>query len=167
VWKTVTLSVFGVVVNSIHAELFSHFHLKGELVNFLISSVYLVSTLAMSYWFKNDRLILLSHIVFAFFPLRRVWQVNVYGFVILVTMCMIIMFSKCRTRSLLNSSLHIKPVLKFFAYLRIHDYLVLIGILQLFLELHVIYAPERDAVKKIKQMIEEERLKNNENIDTV
>lgn len=159
VWFTVILSVFGVIINNIQTEMFVNFHLASDFANIFYSMFYQLIIIFIAYRLNNDEYMLITHIIFAFIPFKRVWQVNLYCFLIFITISVIIMFSKCRSSALLNNKLHRKPLLKFFMYLRIHDYLVVLGVFQLFLDLYANYIPEIQAVDEIKKMVDEERQK--------
>lgn len=165
IWKTVTISIFGILMNNIHTEMFRDFHFSGGSgnINLVVSAVYMTSMFITVYYFKNNSAAVMVHIVFAFFPLRRVWQVNLYMYIVYTTLAVILMYRRIRVSALDGPAVEIQvaPVIKFFMYLRLHDYLIVFGAVQIYLEYFQSVIPELEAVQHISEIMSIEREKRN------
>lgn len=165
VWKTITLSIYGILCNSIHEMIFEKFHFDQSHLNFGVSTVYIILVLVCGYYFRRNSWIVYVHIFFLYFPIARLWEINLYLYVVYVSVCTFIMFSKCSEDSLMNNDLYTNPVIKFFIYLRINDAFVLLGLVQLYFEYYSMYIPELKALDEIESIIEEQTKKLEENFD--
>lgn len=159
VWRTVTLSIYGILINNIHTEMFRDFHFASWYVNVLVSFIYLLVVFVCRYFFDKDSYLVYVHILFSFFPLQRVWQVNLYVYVIFTTLSIILMFRRVMVSDLKSETIHTRPVINYFMYLRIYDLFVVFGFVQLYLDLYMSHLPEIKAVEEIQRMIGEEREK--------
>ena len=157
VWKTVTLSIFGILINNIHTEMFIDFHFANWHVNVLVSGVYVISIFTCRYFLDDDTYMVYTHIIFLFFPLQRVWQVNLYIYVIFTTLSVILLFQRVMIRDLKDKKIHARPVIDYFMYLRIYDMFVIIGFFQLYFDYYKSRIPEIKAVEEIHRMINEDR----------
>lgn len=159
VWKTVTLSVYGVLFNSTHEMIFEKFHFSQTHINYTVSTLYAFSVLFCAYYLKKDSFVVYCHIIALYFPIARVWQINMYIYVIYVACCIFIMFSKCSQESIINGDIYRNPVIKFFMYLRLNDAFMVLGIIQLYIEYYSLYIPEINAISEIEIMINEQQEK--------
>jgi hypothetical protein len=157
IWKTVTLSIFGIMMNNVHTEMMRDFHFTSDNVNLTVSAVYVILMWITTYYYEYIGGGIILHLTFAFFPLMRVWQVNLYMYVVYTTLAVILMYRRIKVSSLHDISIHVNPVIKFFMYLRLHDYLVVLGVFQIYLEYYQSTLPEKRAVEHISHMIEVER----------
>lgn len=158
-WKTCTLAFFGIIINNIHELMFRDFHFGDSRHNAGLSGVYLGLLLFLGYWIRSDTAVMYLNIAFLFFPIKRVWQVNLYIYVIYVTLAIFLTYSKCTPRSIIDDRLQFRPVLKFFPYLRLHDFFILVGILQLYIEYRRRYVPDQASSAEIERIIGEEAAK--------
>lgn len=165
IWKTVTLSIFGIMLNNVHSEMMRDFHFTSDGLNLAVSSVYAVVLSVVIYYFDYIGGGVIVHLIFAFFPLRRVWQVNLYMYVVYTTLAIILMYRRIRASSLGDPRIHVDPVVKFFMYLRLHDYLIVLGAVQIYIEYYQSTLPEVRAVQHISQVIERERKRFKEEQD--
>lgn len=165
IWKTVTLSIFGIMVNNIHTEMLRDFHFASDGVNLGMSCLYVALIIVMTYYYEYIGGGIIVHLVFLFFPLRRVWQVNLYMYVVYTTLAIILMYRRIRQSSLKDMSIHIIPVVKFFMYLRLHDFLIIMGAFQIYLEYYKSTLPEKRAVEHIAKIMEDEREKRRNGYD--
>lgn len=154
IWKTVTLSIYGIMVNNIHLEMLRDFHFTSDNVNLIVSFVYATSILTMSYYFEYIGGGILIHLVFLFIPMQRVWQVNLYMYVVYTTLAIILMYRRIKVSSLNDLSIHVNPVVKFFMYLRLHDLFIVVGTLQIYIEYYKSTLPEKRALENISKTIE-------------
>lgn len=157
IWKTVTLSIFGIMLNNVHMEMMRDFHFTSDGVNLVISSIYVFAIVLVTYYYEYMGGAILIHLVFAFFPLRRVWQVNLYMYVVYTTLAIILMYRRIKVSSLHDVTIHINPVVKFFMYLRLHDYLIVLGAIQIYFEYYKSLLPEKRAVEHISHLIDVQR----------
>lgn len=157
IWKTVTLSIFGIMMNNIHTEMFHEFHFESHNVNMFLSFVYSVMIMATVYYFDNVGVGVMIHIVFGFFPLSRVWQINLYMYVVYTTISIILMYRRIRVSSLKDTTYHVRPVVNYFMYLRLHDMFIMLGAFQLYLEYYKSALPEKRARDEMLRILEEER----------
>lgn len=159
VWKTVTFTIYGMLINNIHTEMLRDFHFANFPVNVSMSILYITLIFICRYLIDSDRDIIYVHIVFLFFPLQRVWQVNLYMFVVFTTMSIIIMFQRVYMKELTDKKkmIHMKPVIDYFMYIRIYDMLIFVGFIQLYMDYYKSILPEIRAVSEIEEIIEEER----------
>jgi hypothetical protein len=158
VWKTVTLSIFGILVNNIHTEMFSNFHFTNWYVNAFMSLLYIIIIFTCRYYLEEDRYMVYTHIVFLFFPLQRVWQVNLYVYIVFTTISIFLLFQRVLVRDLKDKTMYTRPVIDYFMYLRIYDMFVIIGFIQLYFDFYKTnILPEIKAVEEIQRMINEER----------
>ena len=167
IWQTVTLSIYGIMLNNVHTEMLRDFHFTSDGINLAMSSLYAILILIVTYYYEYIGGGVIIHLIFLFFPLRRVWQVNLYMYVVYTTLGIILMYRRIKVSSLKDISIHINPVVKFFMYLRLHDFLVVIGAFQIYLEYYKSTLPEKQAVENIARVMEKEREKrrNGYNID--
>lgn len=157
IWKTVTLTIAGIMLNNIHNEMFRDFHFVSHNTNMLVSLFYSVSILVSSYYFNYIGGSVIIHVIFGFFPLSRVWQVNLYMYVVYTTLSIILMYRRIYVRDLNDNSYHIRPVVNFFMYLRLHDMFIVLGILQLYIEYYKSAMPDKRAMEELTSMLEKER----------
>lgn len=157
VWRTVTLSIYGILINNVHTEMFRDFHFTSWGMNITVSLLYLVTIFACRFLLDNDSYIVLVHIVFSFFPLQRVWQVNLYIYIVFTTLSIILLFRRVFVKDLKSETIHMKPVINYFMYLRIYDMFVIFGVLQLYLDLYMSQMPEIKAAEEIKSMMKDHR----------
>jgi hypothetical protein len=69
------------------------------------------------------------------------------------------MFRRVMVSDLKSETIHTRPVINYFMYLRIYDLFVVFGFVQLYLDLYMSHLPEIKAVEEIQRMIGEEREK--------
>lgn len=159
VWRTVTMSIYGILINNIHTEMFRDFHFSSWWVNVTVSFLYIFAVSLCRYYFDSDMYITYMHILFLFFPLQRVWQVNLYVYVIFTTFSVIILFRRVAVKDLKSDKLHVKPVVNYFMYLRVYDLFVCFGFIQLYMDLYMSQIPEVRAAEEIHKMMEGHREK--------
>jgi hypothetical protein len=155
-WKTCTLALGGIIVNNVHELMFRDFHFGDSRHNLALSAVYILLHVAVSYYARSDGATLYLNVAFLFFPIKRVWQVNLYIYVLFVTVAIFLIYSKCTPRSIVDETIQYRPVLRFFPYLRVHDYLIWVGAVQLYLEYRHRYVPDSASVAEIERIIDEE-----------
>jgi hypothetical protein len=155
-WKACTLAFFGIIINNVHELMFRDFHFVEWRYNAGLSLAYIALLLACGYWLRSDTAVMYLNIVFLFFPIKRDWQVNLYIYVLFVTVAIFLTYSRCTPRSLVASHIQYRPVLKFFPYLRVHDYFIWVGLVQLYVEYHRRYVPDAASVAEIERIIGEE-----------
>ena len=155
-WKACTLAFFGIIANNVHELMFRDFHFSEWRYNAGLSFAYIALLLIVGYWIRSDTGVLYLNIVFLFFPIKRDWQVNLYIYVLYVTVAIFLTYSRCTPRSLVESHIQFRPVLKFFPYLRVHDYFIWVGLIQLYVEYHRRYVPSAASVAEIERIIGEQ-----------
>lgn len=83
-------------------------------------------------------------------------------------MSIIILFRRVMVTDLASNTIHTKPLLNYFMYLRIYDMFVIIGFFQLLMDLHLSHKPEIEAAEEIHNMMKNQREKigkyNTENV---
>lgn len=144
--------------------MFRDFHFDDSRYNMVLSGVYVFFILVVGYYIRSDTILLYVNIVFLFFPIKRVWQVNLYIFVLYVTAAVFITYSMCTPRSILDEPIQFRPLLKFFVYLRVHDFYIFVGLIQLYLEYRRKYVPDNASVMEIERIIGEEARRVDESI---
>jgi hypothetical protein len=102
---------------------------------------------------------IIIHIIFGFFPLSRVWQINLYMYIVYTTLSIILMYRRLKVSSLKDPAYHILPVVKYFMYLRLHDFFILLGILQLYIEYYKSILPDIRERDELLKFLAEERTK--------
>ena len=156
IWKTVTVAIFGILMNNIHTEMFRDFHFESHNLNMFVSLLYSMSLISSVYYLDYLGLSITIHIIFGFFPLSRVWQINLYMYVVYTTLSIILMYRRLQIRSLKDATYHIRPVVNYFMYLRLHDFFIMLGVLQLYLEYYKSVLPDvRERAELIKFLNEE------------
>lgn len=166
-WKTATLAFYGILVQSIHERMFHEYHNEDTAFNYFISFIYLVAVVYMSYIRQSDSGTVYTHIAFLYFPIRKMWQINLYLYAIFVCASTIIIYSKVPRSALLDHAIQRKPVLRYFLYLRLDDAFVLLGALQLLFDYHNTLTLELQDVYAIQAMVDRERrnLKEREDME--
>jgi hypothetical protein len=159
VWKTVTLAFYGILFNSAHEIIFEKFNLENYHLNIGVCLIYLMSVFVSGYYFQRNSYVVYCHIIALFFPIYRIWEINLHIYVVYVSLSIFIMFSKCSDESLMNPDLYMGPVIKFFIYLRINDSMIFFGIIQLYLEYYQLVIPELKALDEIESIINEQSMK--------
>ena len=162
VWKTVTLGVYGILFNSIHEMIFEKFHFASTHVNYTVSFFYILVVFVCGYYYNENRWIIYTHIIALYFPIARVWQINMYVYVLYIAASIFIMFSKCSNESLMNDNLYRNPVVRYFLYLRINDSFIFLGIFQLYIEYYSMHIPEMKALDELEKIFIEQRKKYSE-----
>lgn len=154
-WKAATLCFFGVLIANTHELLFHEFEIKEFGYNMLISGFYVLIMHIVTYFNNSysDNAALYTNIFFLFFPIKRVWQVNLYIYVVFVTALIFLTYSKCTPRSIIEEPLEFRPLLKLFVYLRVHEIYILVGFIQLYLEYRRRYVPDEASVAEIERII--------------
>lgn len=159
IWRTVCLTIFGIMLNNVHNEMFSAFHISSHNVNMLVSLVYACLIMVTVYYFEWPGFAVIIHILFGFVPLSRVWQINLYMYIVYTTLSIILMYRRIKVSSLRDATYHFRPFINYFMYLRLHDLFIVIGALQLYLEYYKSALPDKRAKEDLVKMLEEERAK--------
>lgn len=159
-WRTCCVAIFGALLNYVHAEMFVNFHIDDEDVNSILSFVYLV-LFALARYLGNRNFTVYVHVLFLFVPFKRVWQVSLYGYCALVTSAIYLLFKRYPADVLCRTSVLFYPLIDWFVYLRIDNYLVLLGALQLYIDFFLAMLPLSEATERLVQAIRAER----ENVD--
>lgn len=165
VWQTVTMAFFGILLNITHEMVFEGFHFQSDHVNYMVSVSYLVFVNIAAYYFESDSALIYLHILFFYFPIRRDWQVNLYLYLCYITLSILIMYSKCSHKTLIDPIVHYKPVLRFFVYLRLNEAFVIFGFIQLFLEYYKSRIVEIKILMELQDIIDDEVRKINGEFD--
>lgn len=132
VWMTVITSVFGVLLNNIHHELFSLYHLQDEILSIALSVIY-VCMVSLFMYLDMDSCVWF-HVCALYVPFRRVWVVNLYMYVLFTCVSIILQYRRCKRSTLVDRKTYKRPILKYFGILRVHEYAVLLGFIQLYLD---------------------------------
>lgn len=159
IWQTITLCIYGIMLNNTHTEMLRDFHFTTDSVNFCVSSLYIVLIWVVTYYYEYIGGGVVINMIFLFFPLQRVWQINLYMYVVYTTLGIILMYRRIKISLLEDMKIYINPVVKFFMYLRIHDYLIFMGVFQIYLEYYKSILPEKRAMENIAKVLESEREK--------
>lgn len=165
IWKTVTVAIYGIMMNNVHTEMFRDFHFERHMVNSVLSFFYCVFLITSVYYFDYLGAAITIHIIFGFFPLSRVWQINLYMYIVYTTLSIILMYRRLKFSSLKDLTYHIRPVVNYFMYLRLHDMFIVVGFIQLYLEYYKSVLPDVKAREEMLKLLAEERLKNNNDIE--
>lgn len=160
-WKTCSLAFYAILVNNIHELLFFQFHFKDVSFNLIFSFLYVFIMFISSYVLKSDSMTLYTNILFLFFPIKCVWQINLYVYTLYVTCAIFLTYSCCTPKSIIKNEIKLRPIIKFFPYLRIHDAFILAGLLQLFIEYKWRYIPDQASADEIERILQEEMEKVN------
>jgi hypothetical protein len=152
-WKTVTLYIYAILINNIHNEMFRDFHFTSWNITAFISILYILSMLFTRFYVASDQLSMYINLLFLFFPLPRVWQVNLYMYVIFTTFAIVIMFRLIPVDELNSNKIHVRPVIYYFMYLRVYDIFVLFGILHLYFDYYKSHLPEIRAIEHIRTIL--------------
>lgn len=157
VWRAVVVGMYGILVNNIHLELMVNFHIESKWTNSVVSFLYMVGVLVTRYVTKNKYYTTMVHIVFLFFPLARVWQVNLHMYVIYLCFSIVIVFSRIKVDDIKNGTLPLLPLIYYFMYLRVSNTFVVLGLLQLFFDVYTVKLEDYHAAHEISRLINEER----------
>lgn len=133
-WQSVTTSLYGILLNNVHHELFINFHMIENVPNLSISILYISIVIFIWNYMEDIFLLFCTHLIASFFPLKRVWLVNLYMYVLYTTFSIILLFRRCKRSTLMDKNVYKIPVFKYFCYLRVHEYSVLIGFFQLYVD---------------------------------
>ena len=155
-WRTCCVAIFGALVNYVHAEMFVDFHIDDPDLNSVLSFVYLAA-FALSRYLGTRQWTVCVHVLFLFVPFQRVWQVSLYGYCALVTSAIYLLFKHYPADVLCRTSVLFYPLIDWFAYLRIDNYLILLGGLQLYIDFFLAMLPLSEATERLVQAIREER----------
>lgn len=149
-WKAVTLAVYGILGNLVHEMVFHYNHFDGITYNNHIwSALYVTAVVILGYWYRNDELLMLANIVFLFVPINRTWQVNLHVYTIYITLSIYMMYSMCTKTTKMDTQLQKLPLVRYFAYLRVQDNFIMVGVVQLGLEYYMRYVPDSKTVAEI------------------
>ena len=80
-------------------------------------------------------------------------------YVVYTTLAVVLMYRRIKVSSLHDVRIHINPVVKFFMYLRLHDFMIVFGVFQIYLEYYKSTIPEKKAMENIIKVMEVEREK--------
>lgn len=158
VWKMVLFSVYGILFNDIHLEMFRDHLLDDDKLNVVVSFLYLVSVNVARKWFNKHELVLVANLVFLLIPLRRMWKVNLYMYVLFCSCSIYVTFRRVHARDVKQDRLHYYvPVLDYFVYNRINDYMVFVGFFQLYSDLYSQNLNDVQEVEVIRDIMLEEK----------
>jgi len=155
-WRTCCVAVFGVLLNYVHAEMFVDFHIDDPEVNSVLSFLYLF-LFALARYLGNRNVTVYVHVLFLFVPFRRVWQVSLYGYCALITSAIYLLFKRYPADVLCRTPVLFYPLIDWFAYLRVDNYLVLAGVLQLYVDFFLAMLPLTEAREKLVRAVRRER----------
>jgi len=158
-WQSVIMGVGGILCNNIHLEMMSSFHIHGTGESLFISLIYIVMVFVTRYYLKNRYYTCGCHIIFLFFPLARVWQINLHMYVIYFSLSIVMVYNRIHVDELRSNHLVYIPLVDFFMYLRINDVLVILGFVQLYVDLYLSKMDDVANVEEISQIIEKDREK--------
>lgn len=158
-WKAACLIIFGVLANEILTILYSNYHLTSERVNIILSAVYCLAVLKVAYYDVSksnpnektptfvSRKLLYLHILFGYIPFRQMHQVNVHVFVFYCVVHFIMLYhSLGKKNSEIQKEFYRMSVNTFFIYLRIQEWFLLFGVIQMYLEYDKIYHKQNQAI---------------------
>jgi hypothetical protein len=157
VWNTVTMGVFGILLNNVNTEMLRDFHLSDGNLNFWLSVFYFGGITIMCNYFEAHEYAIVVNMVFLLVPFKRNWQINLYLYVAFITIDIFIMFRRCRKSTLVDRKVHMLPLVKFFMYLRLDDSVVLVGFIHLYIEYYQSTIPEIKAINELNEIIDEYR----------
>mmetsp|Transcript_10346 Transcript_10346/g.20374 ORF Transcript_10346/g.20374 Transcript_10346/m.20374 type:complete len:245 (-) Transcript_10346:1079-1813(-) len=156
IWKTTTTAFYGILLNNVHDLVFHQHVLSTNSVNLGVSLLYWAVVIIVTYIHKSEVLLLNFHLLMLFVPLQHTWQISLYLYTLYVSASIFILFSRCSRNSLLDPSIYIRPVVRFFLYLRIADGLVPLGIVHIFIEYRSMRWEEIKAMYAVSRMLDEE-----------
>lgn len=158
-WKCCTYATNGIIANLVHEMVFTDHHFNHYHHNAGWSSIYLGLVLIFGYKMKSITALTLVNIAFLLVPIKRVWQINLHVYTIFVSISIYMLYSKCRAETLIDNTVVLLPLLRYFPYLRVQDELIWVGIIQLYVEYYQRYIPENDRIgeeidKSLKELDE-------------
>lgn len=136
--------------------MFREFHFTVDSINIGVSALYVFILWLAIFLERSNHTLVVIHIIFAFFPLHQVWQLNMYLFVVFTVFCIIHQYSHCSMDEMLDDSkyLYVLPFLKYYMYLRIDDYLAWLGFFQLLWDYVVFtFIPEKKALEEVQRIL--------------
>lgn len=154
-WKTCTFAVYSILINTIHETMFSDFHYDEFVWHAILSTVYIVGT-GFIMKFASSTKIIMWHGLFLYVPIKRVWQLNIYSYILYVTASTFLLYSNITPRSIINKNVYMKPVLSYFMYLRVQEYFIWMGLVQLYFEYRYRYVHDVASQQELEKIIEEE-----------
>jgi hypothetical protein len=157
IWRTVCLTIYGIMLNVVHNDMFRDFHIASHNWNMFVSLLYCMSVMASVYYLDWPWMSVLIHIIFGFVPMSTVWQINLYMYIVYTTLSIILMYRRIKVSSLNDMSYHTRPIINYFMYLRLHDLFVVVGAFQLYLEYYKSALPDKYANDEIKKMLSDQR----------
>lgn len=153
-WKCCTFVVYGIMGNLTHEMVFHDHHFDIYHHNIGWSFLYLALILIMGYYFKNSTGLIITNLAFLFIPVKRIWQINLHMYTLLTSMSIYMLYSKCDNSMLMDASVTILPLIRYFPYLRVQDEMIIVGFIQLYIEYYQRYIPEMKAAKDIEKDLE-------------
>lgn len=151
-WKCVTYAVYGILLNLVHEMVFHDHHFDRFHYNMGWSALYLILTLVFGYYAKSQEALTFLHLAFLFIPIKRVWQVNLHVFTLLISSSIYMMYSKIEKNTLGDTLLHRMPLIRYFPYLRVQDEFIWVGFVQLYIEYYQRYIPDMEVAKDIEEL---------------
>jgi len=152
-WKAACFVIFGILANLTHEMVFEDHHFVSYNHNVSWSILYLIFTFLAGYYFRSTDMLHILHLLFFLVPIKRVWEINLNVFTMLVSISLYMIYSKIGPQNVSNNNLVSLPLIRYFTYLRIQDELILIGVLQLYIEYYQRYLPDMQAAKDIEELI--------------
>lgn len=156
IWKTTVISLYGISLYYLQLLTFQDFTFDSDLINISTSIVYIFSIWSAIYLEKSNYSLTTIHLIFAFFPLHQGWMINSYCFLVYTTCGVILQYANCTLNDMLDNKkyMYMMPIIKYYQYLRVDDYTVWLGIMQLLWE-HVVFTviPEAKAMEEVQRML--------------
>lgn len=153
VYESISISIYGILFNLIHEMIFQKHLLLNDIDNIIFSLIYIFLNFVLGYYFKSSESLLYLHLLFLLIPIRRIWRLNIYIYVILITLSTYLLYSKIKTSDIKKKININLPILRYFIYLRIHNELIVLGFFQIYLEYYLSFLPFIKASSEIEELI--------------
>lgn len=172
-WKASCLIVYGVLFNEILTKLFENYYMTSELTNVVASALYCLVVFKFAYFHESNYLydvskrdsgqqsssnhsssvedsskwLLFAHVYFGYLPFRQMHQINIHVFVLYCIIHFVMLYhSLGKTKVMMQKHFYRMPLNLFFMYLRVQEWFLVVGVLQLYMEYRKIYHKQNEAI---------------------
>lgn len=121
VWKSILFATYAMAFNSIYTAMFEDFLIDDTLHVILISLSYTIMIWMCHYVLLSPKSMMIVHIIFMYFPMKRNWVINLVGFDSFIIFYIITQFSDVIEYKLNDKTLSWKPLTVSYMYLCINE----------------------------------------------
>lgn len=161
-WYVVVVAVYIIAFSYAHYVVFEDVALNFESHGLSVSTLYLSIVLLLNRVSTKYNVTSIVHVMFLFCPIRRNWYLSMTAFSLYLSVFILIVYPRIHPSTVTKTRHRTRPFFQTLAYLNVHNYLLVIGVLQLaheyyFGDFYLSFDAELDNTEEIEQMIKKDR----------